>query len=55
LIFNKDDLITEKNQKALAAVYKQVVKPKKQNIDIHEPASGFPNKNNPQGKKKKGN
>jgi hypothetical protein len=39
----------------LAAVYKEVVKPKKQNINMHEPASGFPNKNGPQVKKKKGN
>ena len=35
LIFNKDDLLTEKNQKALAAVYRETVKPKKQNVRMH--------------------
>lgn len=36
LIFNKDDLLTEKNLKALAAVYRETVKPKKQNVRMHE-------------------
>jgi len=56
LIFNKDGLITDKNCKALAAVYREAVKPKKVNINAAEQAAGFQKPGQTvQGKKKKGN
>ena len=38
LILNKDQLITDKNHKALAATYREVVRPKKKNVNPFQQA-----------------
>ena len=40
VIFNKDNLLTDKNIKAIQAIYKESVKPKKANIKADQPAQG---------------
>jgi hypothetical protein len=55
LIFNKDGLITDKNLKALAAVYREAVKPKKASFNIAEQGLQKPGHGQVAAKKKKGN
>lgn len=55
VIFNKDNLLTDKNIKGIQAVYRQSVKPKKSIINADKPAQGKANMTSQQSKKKKGN
>ena len=55
VIFNKDALITQKNVKALTALYKQSVKPKKANVNTNQQAQGFKNEQKGSKKKSSGN
>ena len=55
VIFNKDNLLTDKNIKAIQAIYKESVKPKKANIKADQPAQGRSVSGQQSPKKKKGN
>lgn len=55
LIFNKDAAITDKNLKALAAVYREAVKPKKVSVNAGEQGWQKQGQGQAPPKKKKGN